>query len=128
MPVNDPIADLLTRIRNAQHARRTECVAPWSKIKQSICELLKAEGFVADVSVSGEGIEKQITVTFLDDRPNLQLKRISSPGGRKYVSANGFRSSLHGSSVAIVSTSSGLLTHKEAKKRNIGGEILCTIS
>lgn len=128
MPVNDPIADLLTRIRNAQHARRTECVIPWSKIKQGICDVLKAEGYVGDVSVSGEGVEKQITVAFLETRPVLQLKRVSSPGGRKYVSHDGVRSSLHGSSIAIISTSAGLMTHKEAKKKKVGGEILCTIS
>ena len=73
MPVNDPIADLLTRMRNAQHARRTECVIPWSKIKLAICELLKAEGYLGEVSVAGEGIEKEITVAFLDTRPVLQL-------------------------------------------------------
>ena len=128
MPVNDPIADLLTRMRNAQHARHAECAIPWSKIKQAICEVLKKEGYVAEVTVTGEKIEKVINVTFLDTRPNLQLKRVSTPGGRKYAPAKGTRSSLHGANIAILSTSQGLLTHKEANKRNIGGEILCTIS
>ncbi len=117
MPVNDPIGDLLTRIRNAQHARHIECRAPWSKIKQGICELLKKEGFVADADVEGEGVKKEIVVTFLDNRPNLQLKRISTPGSRRYVASGGARSALKGFSMAIISTSHGLLTHIEARKR-----------
>ncbi len=128
MPVNDPIADLLTRFRNAQHSRRTECSAPWSRIKQEICELMKAQGYIADVTIEGEKSAKMITVTFIPERAPLQLKRISTPGGRRYVGASDIRQYLHGSSLAIVSTSSGLLTGKQAKEKNIGGELLCTIA
>lgn len=128
MPVNDPIGDFLTRIRNAQHGRRTDCKAQWSTILQAICDLLKREGFLESVIVEGEGSIREITVTFRTDRPALELKRISTPGGRKYVGADDIRSHLHGSSMAILSTSGGLLTHKEARAKNIGGEILCTVS
>ncbi len=128
MPLTDPIGDLLTRIRNAQHGRRTECRAPWSKIKQGICELLKTHEYVADAKVEGEGKEKEVVVVFKTDRPALILSRISKPGSRKYSASSDIRKALHGNSLAIISTSSGLLTHKEAKEKNVGGEVLCTIS
>ncbi len=128
MPVSDPIGDLLTRIRNAQHGRRTECRAPWSKMKESICQLLKTQGYVAGVTTEGEGIEKSVVVTFLTDRLPLELARVSTPGGRTYVSAGDIRKFLHGSAMGIISTSNGLLTDKEAREKNLGGEFLCTIS
>lgn len=128
MPVTDPIGDFLTRMRNAQHGRRTDCRAQWSTIKQAMCELMKQCGYLESVAVEGEGSKKEIVVTFRTDRPALELKRVSTPGGRKYAGADDFRPLLHGSSIAIVSTSQGLLTHKEAKKKNIGGEVLCTVS
>lgn len=128
MPLTDPIGDLLTRIRNAQHGRRTECRAPWSKIKQGICDLLKTNGYVADVRVEGEGKNKEVVVVFKTDRAPLQLARISRPGARKYCGSHDIRTVLHGYELAIVSTSSGLLSHKEAKEKKVGGEVLCTIS
>ncbi len=128
MPVSDPIGDLITRMRNAQHGRRTDCRAQWSKIKQSICDLMKQCGYLESVAVEGEGIHKEIVVTFRTDRPVLELKRVSTPGGRKYAGASDLRALLHGSSIAIVSTSFGLLTHKDAKAKNVGGEVLCTVS
>lgn len=128
MPVTDPIGDLITRLRNAQHGRRSECSAPWSKIKQGICEVMKTHGFLADVRVEGDGTAKHIVAVFRTDRPALELKRISTPGGRKYVGAADIRHFLHGSAMAVISTSSGLLTNKEAREKNVGGEILCTVS
>lgn len=128
MPVSDPIGDLLTRIRNAQHGRRTECRAPWSKLKQGICDLLKTHGYVANSFTEGEGIEKEVVVTFLDDRMPLELKRISTPGGRTYVGSSEIRQHLHGAAIGIISTSQGLLTDKEAREKKLGGEFLCTIS
>lgn len=128
MPLTDPIGDLLTRIRNAQHGRRTECRAPWSKMKEGICELLKKHGYVADATTEGEGIEKEVVVTFLTDRLPLTLKRVSTPGGRTYVGASEIRSFLHGSAMGIISTSGGLMTDKEARAQNLGGEFICTIS
>ena len=128
MPLTDPIGDFLTRMRNAQHGGRSDCRAQWSTIKQAMCDLMKQQGYLESVSTEGDEAHKEIVVTFKTDRPALELKRISSPGGRKYVGAGDIRSHLHGSSMAILSTSSGLITHKEAKSKNIGGEILCTVS
>lgn len=128
MPLTDPIGDLLTRIRNAQHGRRTECRAPWSKMKEGICQLLKTHGYIAEIATEGEGTQKEIVVTFLTSRPPLELKRVSTPGGRTYVGAGEIRALLHGNAMAIISTSNGLLTDTEARAKNLGGEFLCTIS
>ena len=128
MPLTDPIGDFLTRMRNAQHGRKTECRAQWSRIKQSMCELLKSRGYLESVHTEGEGVEKEIVVTFRTDRPALILKRISTPGSRRYVGAGDIRALLHGNSMAIISTSLGLLTDKDARAKNTGGELLCTIS
>jgi len=128
MPLTDPIGDLLTRMRNAQHGRRTECRAPWSKLKQSICELLKGEGYVQDVKVDGAGPEKEVVVMFRIDRVPLTLKRISTPGARTYVSAGDIRHYLHGNALAILSTSIGIISGKIAREKNVGGELMCTIS
>ncbi len=128
MSLTDPIGDLITRMRNAQHGRRTDCRAPWSKIKQAICDVMKQKGFLESVTVEGEETKKELVVTFKTDRPALILKRISTPGGRKYVGSTGIRALLHGNTLAIVSTSSGLLTSKEARAKNVGGEVLCTVS
>lgn len=89
---------------------------------------MKANGFLADVLVEGEGVEKIVVAVFKTDRPALTLKRISTPGSRKYVGAGDIRHFLHGSAMAVISTSSGLITDKEAREKNVGGEILCTVS
>ncbi len=128
MPLTDPIADLLTRMRNAQHGRRTECVAPHSRIKEQICELLKREGYVGDVEVRGEAPHRQLVVTFLPERQPLALKRISTPGARRYVPAGSLRARMLGFDLAILSTSSGLLTDKQANNKKVGGELLCLVS
>jgi small subunit ribosomal protein S8 len=128
MPVSDPIGDLLTRMRNAQHARRSECHAPWSRMKQGICELLKREGYLDDVRTEGDGVEKEVVAVFKSDRPELLLKRVSKPGARKYVGTGDIRKELHGSSLAIISSSHGLITQKEAREKKSGGELLCTVA
>lgn len=128
MSFTDPIGDLLTRMRNAQHGRHTDCRAPWSAIKQGICDLLKKNGFVEESRVEGEGKDKEIVVVFKADRAPLTVGRVSKPGARKYVGFADIRHLLHGNSLAIVSTSLGLLTHHEAKEKKVGGEVLCTIS
>ncbi len=128
MPLTDPIGDLITRMRNAQHGRRTDCRAPWSRLKQAICDLLKQHGYLESVVVDGDGVGKELVVSFRQDREPLLLKRISTPGGRKYVGSEEIRMHLHGNSLAVISTSSGLLTSKQARAKNVGGEILCTVS
>ncbi len=126
--VSDPIGDLLTRLRNAQRARRDVCRAPWSKMKQQLLELLKREGYIADVTVVGEEPKQEVEVTFSKDRPELELKRVSKPGRRVYTSINELKPVLQGFGIAVLTTSQGLLTDKEAKAKKIGGEVLCTVS
>jgi small subunit ribosomal protein S8 len=128
MTFTDPIGDFLTRMRNAQHGRHTQCRAPWSRIKQEIADILKREGYVEAAVVEGEGTKKEIVVTFKSNRPALELRRISKPGSRQYVATSEIRGLLHGSAMALVSTSNGILTDAEARAKNVGGEMLCTIS
>ncbi len=125
---SDPIGDLVTRMRNAQHARRATCRAPWSKIKEQLLELLKREGWIADVAVIGEAPKQDLEVTFHPDKPPLELKRVSKPGRRAYSSSTDLKPVLQGFGIAVITTSKGLLTDKEARKHKVGGEVLCTIS
>ncbi len=126
--VTDPIGDLLTRMRNAQSARRDTCKAPHSKLKLALCELLKREGWIQDVKVIGEEPKLTIEVTFIPGKRRLVLERVSKPGRRLYTSASELKPVLRGFGQAILTTSQGLITDKEAKEKKIGGEYLCTIS
>ena len=125
--INDPIGDLLTRIRNAQAARRHSCSAPLSRIKKDLCELLKREGFLQEVEVIGDAPKQDLKVTFVPGKI-LELKRVSKPGRRMYSPANELKPVLRGYGIAVLTTSSGLMTDKEARKKKVGGEVLCTIS
>ncbi len=125
--VNDPIGDLLTRIRNAQAAHRKSTSAPWSRLKQELCNLLQREGMLEKVEVVGEAPKQNLTVTFVPGK-TLMLTRVSKPGRRLYSGAADLKPVLRGYGLAILTTSEGLLTDKEARKRNIGGEVLCTIA
>ncbi len=125
--VNDPIGDLLTRMRNAQAARREGCSASWSRIKQELCDVLKREGLLQEVTVTGEDPKKNLEVTFVPGR-KLQVKRISTPGRRVYSKSMSLRPVLRGYGLSILTTSEGLLTDSEARKRRLGGEVLCTVS
>ena len=125
--VTDPIGDLLTRMRNAQSARRMTCSAPWSRIKQELCELLKKEGWLEDVRVAGEDPKRSLEVVFLPEK-RLELQRVSKPGRRMYAQAKQLKPVLRGYGVAILTTSEGLMTDGEARKRKIGGEVLCTVA
>ncbi len=126
--VNDPIGDMITRMRNAQHARRQTCSFPHSRIKLQLCELLKAEGYLEAVEVVGQEPKLQIEVTFDKTKPVLTLKRISKPGRRAYSAAAELKPVLHGYGIAVVTTSEGLMTDTDARKKKIGGEVLCTVS
>ncbi len=124
----DPIGDLLTRIRNAQRVRRAHCSAPWSRLKEQLCQLLVRDKWLASVEVTGEGVMKQLTLHFNAEKPALELKRISKPGRRVYAPTTQLKPILSGFGVAILTTSQGLLTDAEARRRKIGGEVLCTIA
>ena len=125
--VNDPIGDLLTRMRNAQGARRKTCMAPWSRLKQELCELLKREGWLADVKVVGEMPKQEIEVSFVEGK-TLELTRISKPGRRMYAGSDELKPILRGYGIAVLTTSKGLMTDVDARKQKIGGEVLCTIA
>lgn len=127
----DPIADMLTRIRNANMVSHETVEIPSSKLKVELAKLLKAEGFISDYSVKEVGKFKVLVVTLKYDEKHKpvisKLERISKPGLRNYCKAKNLPKVLGGLGVAIVSTSKGLLTDRKARKENIGGEVLCYI-
>lgn len=124
--MNDPIGDFLTRMRNAQGARRATCVAPFSALKVSLAEVLKRAGYLQDVQVIGEEPKTQIEVTFVPDK-NVDFERMSKPGRRLYASAADLRPVMRGYGIAILTTSRGLMTDIEAREKKVGGEVLCTV-
>ncbi|PIR52962.1 30S ribosomal protein S8 [Candidatus Peregrinibacteria bacterium CG10_big_fil_rev_8_21_14_0_10_49_10] len=126
--VTDPIGDLLTRMRNAQAVGKKTCSAPHSYIKRQLCEILKAGGWIANVEETGEAPKLQILVTFAEDKPSLTLARMSTPGRRLYTDYRSLKPVLRGFGTAILTTSKGLMTDKEARAQKLGGEILCTVS
>ena len=131
MPVSDPIGDMLTRIRNGSRARQAQVVMPLSKVKHQIAEVLKAEGFVKDVHVHKNSVQGEMTVVLKYDREGepafSQLKRISTPGLRRYVGYKDVPRVLEGLGSSIVSTPKGILVDRDVRKHKVGGELLCTI-
>ncbi len=130
MSWSDSIADMLTRIRNAQRAGAEIAEVPHSKLKAEIARVLKREGFVADYVAEGGG--RKILRVYLkyseDGEPVIRsLRRESKPGLRRYVTRDKIPSVLSGMGVSILSTSLGVMTGKEAKKRRVGGELICTV-
>ena len=131
MVMTDPIADYLTRIRNANMAKHDSVEIPASNVKKSISEILKREGFIRDYEVADDNKQGVIKV-FLKYGPNGErvisgLKRISKPGLRNYVSAEDLPKVLNGLGIAIVSTSAGVITDKEARQKNVGGEVIAYV-
>ena len=128
--VTDPIADMLTRIRNANQMRDKEVEVPASKIKVEIARILKEQGFISNYKVSKDSIQNVITLElkYVQKEPVITgLKRISKPGLRVYASAQDIPRVLNGLGIAIISTSKGLMTDKEARTQNLGGEVLAYI-
>lgn len=131
--MTDPISDMLTRIRNAQAVGRDTVIVPSSKIKLSIAEILAKEGFIKSINKQGRGIDKTIEINLLyedkkHDMPRIkELRRISKPGKREYIKAKDVRSVLGGRGILVISTSKGLMVGMEAKKKKLGGEVLCEI-
>jgi small subunit ribosomal protein S8 len=127
----DPIADMLTRIRNANSALHPQVSMPSSKLKEEIAKILASEGYVDGYKVEDAKVGKQLTVTlrYQNDRDRVLqgLRRISRPGHRVYKGATELERVRGGIGVSIVSTSDGLLTDREARQRNVGGEVLCEV-
>ncbi len=131
MTMTDPIADMLTRLRNANSAYHDDVTMPYSKLKSHIAEILQQEGYIASWSVADAEVGKHLTVT-LKYGPNRErsiagIRRISKPGLRVYAKSTNLPRVLGGLGVAILSTSSGLLTDRQANKKGVGGEVLAFV-
>jgi small subunit ribosomal protein S8 len=131
MTMTDPIADMLTRLRNANSAYHDEVTMPSSKIKTHICEILKQEGYIASWKVEDAEVGKSLTID-LKFGPNRErsiagIKRVSKPGLRVYAKSTGLPKVLGGLGVAIISTSTGLLTDRQAARKGVGGEVLAYV-
>jgi small subunit ribosomal protein S8 len=125
----DPIADLLCRLRNAARARHPEVLVPHSRLKESIAQVLKREGYIEDVSVEGAPHKQiRLRLKYTGRKSVIEgLRRMSSPGRRLYAPCAEIPKVRGGLGVVVVSTSAGVVTDREARKRNLGGELLCSI-
>lgn len=131
MVLTDPIADMLTRIRNANMAEKKDVQMPHSKMKSEVARILKSEGFIKDYTMEneeGKSVLKVFLKYTIDREPVIQgLRRISKPSCRKYVASTEVPRVLGGIGIAILSTSSGVMTDKEARTNGVGGEVLCYV-
>ena len=130
MPINDPLGDLLTRIRNAQMRNKSKVSSPGSKLRESVLEVLKSEGYIRGYAVverAGRS-EIEIELKYFDGEPVIrEIERISKPGRRVYTSVRNLPRINNGLGVAIVSTPKGVMADHAARDANVGGEILCTV-
>lgn len=131
MSMSDPIADMLTRIRNGQQARKVSVSMPAAKLKSSVAQVLQDEGYIG--SFSTESVDGKATLTvnlrYFDGKPVIdKIKRISRPGLRQYSGAGSIPEVLGGLGISVISTSHGVMTGKQAKAQGFGGEIICTVS
>ena len=131
MTMNDPIADFLTRIRNASAAKHAACEVSTSKMKEQLARIFADQGYISEWSVVGDGTKRTLTVKLKygpDGAAVIRgIERVSKPGRRDYKSASDVHRVLNGLGTAVVSTSQGLLTDAEARRRNVGGEVVCNI-
>ena len=130
MSMSDPIADMLTRIRNGQSANKADVAMPASKTKQSIAQVLKDEGYITDFSVS-EDAKPELTVSlkYFDGKSVIEtIKRMSRPGLRVYKSKDELPKVLNGLGIVIISTSKGMMTDRAARAAGIGGELICSVA
>ncbi|VAX23681.1 SSU ribosomal protein S8p (S15Ae) [hydrothermal vent metagenome] len=130
MPVTDPVADFLTRVRNAAKAKKRFVDIPASNMKKGIAEILKESKFIRDYNIIEDNKQNVIRIhlKYVDGKPSITgLKKISTPGLRRYVDKDNIPRVLNGLGIAIISTSQGLVTDKQARKSAIGGEVICHI-
>ena len=127
----DPIADMLTRLRNALRNRSAQVVMPFARTRKDIAEALKREGYITEVSTDGEGAKKTLTVKLkygpLGEQVIQRIERVSSPGRRFYRGADELPKILGGMGIMIVSTPKGVLSDREARKQRVGGELICKV-
>ncbi len=130
MSMNDPISDMLTRIRNGQSARKVTVTMPSSNVKVAIAQVLKDEGFIEDFDVDKDGAKAELSVTlkyYMGEPVISKLKRMSRPGLRIYKNADALPRVIGGMGIAIVSTSRGVMSDRAARAEGYGGEVLCTV-
>jgi small subunit ribosomal protein S8 len=130
MSMSDPIADLLTRIRNAQMAKLPIVSCPSSKVKLAICEVLQDEGYIGSFSVVADGAKSQLTVDlkYYQGKPVIEeIIRVSKPGLRQYKGKDDMPRNRQGLGIVIVSTNQGVMTERKARAAGIGGEVLCSV-
>jgi len=128
--ITDPIADMLTRIRNASAAHKSEVVLPYSKLKHAIAKVLQAEGYLVDVKrVDVHAFPSlSLTLRFENDGPRIRhIQRVSKPGHRVYAKVEDIHQVLSGFGISVISTPAGIMTNKEARKRRLGGEVICEV-
>ncbi|HEY2338576.1 MAG TPA: 30S ribosomal protein S8 [Burkholderiales bacterium] len=131
MSMSDPVADMLTRIRNAQMVGHTEAVMPASRLKASIAQVLKDEGYIEDFALRDNGAKKELHIglKYYAGRPVIErLERVSKPGLRVYKGSDDIPRIMNGLGVAILSTSRGVMTDRKARADGVGGEILCIVA
>ena len=131
MTMTDPIADMLTRIRNGQKARKVSVAMPASKSKEAVAHVLRDEGYITDYATDGEGAARTLTVElkYFEGRPVIErIERSSRPGLRVYRGKEDLPRVLGGLGIAIVSTSAGVMSDAQAREKGIGGEVLCVVS
>ena len=131
MSMQDPISDMLTRIRNAQMATKQQVVMPSSKIKEALARVLKEEGYIRDFTVATEGVKSLLSIAlkYYKGKPVIEkLSRVSRPALRVYRSKDQLPKVLNGVGIAIISTSKGVMTDKSARAQGVGGEVLCVVS
>ncbi len=124
---SDPIADLLTRIRNANRAGKGTVTIPYSKIKEEVAKILEQQSIIEKTRIDRTNKFPEIIITFKPDNPTLNLRRVSKPGQRVYIKAADIKPVRNGFGVAVISTSGGLLTGEDAKVKGVGGEYICDI-
>jgi small subunit ribosomal protein S8 len=131
MPVNDPVGDMLTRLRNASRARHDKVVIPHSKLKVEVIKVLKSEGFIGDYTIHEREPQSEISVQLKygpDRSPAITgIRRVSKPGLRRYVNVREIPQVLGGLGIAVLSTSRGIMVDSEARRQKVGGELLCTV-
>jgi small subunit ribosomal protein S8 len=131
MSMTDPIADMLTRIRNAQMSEKTTVAMPCSKIKAAIAQVLKDEGYIDDFKVDSDGVKSilEIALKYYAGRPVIEkIERVSRPGLRIYKGSKEIPPVMNGLGIAIVSTSRGVMTDRKARSTGVGGEVLCIVA
>jgi small subunit ribosomal protein S8 len=131
MSMSDPIADMLTRIRNGQKARKVSVSMPASTAKAAVASVLKEEGYITDFATSGEGASKSLSVElkYFEGTPVIEtVKRVSKPGLRVYRGKEELPTVLGGLGIAIVSTSAGVMSDRQAREKGVGGEVICVVS